>query len=446
MTFNPTPKQKEAWILLQDNKSVEILFGGGAGGAKSYLGCKWLEIMCVQYPGSRWLLGRNELNKLKKSTLLTLFDVLRADGIKPDTHYNYNQQDGIIRFWNGSEIYLVDLKWQPSDQNYDRIGSTEYTGAFIDEVNEITKRGKEVVKSRIRYKLKEFNLKPKLLMSCNPAKNWTYMDFFKPWKEGTLPEDCAFVQALAKDNPHLDSSYLETLRNLKDKVLRERLWLGNWEYESDQNSLFHYDALTDAFTNTVDDSDKMYLVGDIARFGRDKTIFGVWKGMRLIHVEKMDISSTTDSQNKARELQARYRIPNSHTLIDEDGVGGGVVDTLGCKGFVANSRPITNDVTEAVSGYKPNYKNLRAQCYYLLADAFDKRTIRIDDNDSEVSQKIVEDLEAIKAKNVDKDAPMQIISKDEIKEHLGRSPDYGDMLMMRMYFELQSFEVNIRVL
>ncbi len=34
------------------------------------------------------------------------------------------------------------------------------------------------------------------------------------------------------------------------------------------------------------------------------------------------------------------------------------------------------------------------------------------------------------------DAPLQIASKDEIKEAIGRSPDYADTLMMRMYFEV----------
>jgi hypothetical protein len=38
---------------------------------------------------------------------------------------------------------------------------------------------------------------------------------------------------------------------------------------------------------------------------------------------------------------------------------------------------------------------------------------------------------------MDKDGKREVLSKDEIKEQLGRSPDYADMIMMRYYFELR---------
>lgn len=38
---------------------------------------------------------------------------------------------------------------------------------------------------------------------------------------------------------------------------------------------------------------------------------------------------------------------------------------------------------------------------------------------------------------MDKDGKKQVIPKDKVKELLGRSPDYSDMLMMRCWFELR---------
>ena len=46
---------------------------------------------------------------------------------------------------------------------------------------------------------------------------------------------------------------------------------------------------------------------------------------------------------------------------------------------------------------------------------------------------IIADLEQIKSKNADRDKKREVVSKDEVKEHLGRSPDFGDMIMMRMF-------------
>ncbi len=45
-----TKTQQRAVKYLFDNKTTEILFGGSAGGGKSWLGCAWLIVMCLQYP------------------------------------------------------------------------------------------------------------------------------------------------------------------------------------------------------------------------------------------------------------------------------------------------------------------------------------------------------------------------------------------------------------
>ena len=49
-------------------------------------------------------------------------------------------------------------------------------------------------------------------------------------------------------------------------------------------------------------------------------------------------------EQQIKDLAAQERIPYSHIIIDEDGVGGGVVDHLqGVKGFTANSVAIPTD-------------------------------------------------------------------------------------------------------
>ena len=60
----------------------------------------------------------------------------------------------------------------------------------------------------------------------------------------------------------------------------------------------------------------------------------------------------------------------------------------------------------------------------------------IQSDEPSVNDMIIEELEVVKQKDVDKDNKMSVISKDKIKELIGRSPDYSDTLMMRMYLEL----------
>ena len=113
-------------------------------------------------------------------------------------------------------------------------------------------------------------------------------------------------------------------------------------------------------------------------------------------------------------------------IVDEDGVGGGVVDILRCKGFVNNSRPLN----------KENYQNLKTQCYYKLADEINKGQIGIKINDISQKNHIIEELEQVRSKDMDKDNKLQIIPKEIIKAIIGRSPDYADAIMMRMYYQL----------
>ena len=55
-----------------------------------------------------------------------------------------------MTFSNGCMVVLMDLNENPSDPNFDRLGSTEYTGFFIDEAQEVSAKAKQIVTSRLR--------------------------------------------------------------------------------------------------------------------------------------------------------------------------------------------------------------------------------------------------------------------------------------------------------
>ena len=132
--FHPSQKQFEAWGYLTDEVKTEIGYGGAAHGGKSYLGCFWITASCMAYPGTGYLLGRKELTNLKRTTLLTLFKIFKDFGLS-DKNYDYNQQNNTITFDNGSQIFLLDLGYKPSDPLFTRLGGLELTGAFVDESN-----------------------------------------------------------------------------------------------------------------------------------------------------------------------------------------------------------------------------------------------------------------------------------------------------------------------
>jgi phage terminase large subunit len=188
-----TSKQGKALKYLTDKTTTEVLYGGAAGGGKSYLGCCYIIWLCTSYDGVRCLIGRSKLDTLKKTTLNTFFEVCKSWNIQANTHYRYNASTNVITFFNGSEVILKDLFMYPSDRNFDSLGSLELTAAFIDECSQITEKAKQIVASRIRYKLDQYDLIPKILLTCNPSKEWVYSSFYKLHKENRLPKHRKFI-------------------------------------------------------------------------------------------------------------------------------------------------------------------------------------------------------------------------------------------------------------
>ena len=456
--IQPTLKQSLLYARLRDHKTGFLLFGGGAGGGKSWAGCEWLLMMCVQHPGTKWFVGRNELKRIMISTYVTFQKVFKKHKI-PRQAWKLNSTYNYIEFYNGSRIDLIDVAYKPADPLYERFGSTEYTGGWLEEVGEIKGKAFDVLKSRIgRHLNNELNLMPKILLTCNPKKNWVYTEFYRPWKKGELPDNCCFIQSLYKDNPYTAEEYGRQLALIKDPIMRQRLKDGLWEYDEDASALMDYEKILDIFRTKEVGQGEFFLSVDVARFGRDKAVIILWQGYFIRKVWYYDKSSATFLQEMIESKCKQWHITMNRVVIDQDGVGGGLVDNLpGVWAFVNGGRPIEEfDDDPKYREQDPsryNYKNLRSQCYDKLADAVNEGKVGCYDQvEPDVRNWIVEELECIRNKDIaDNEKKFQIISKDDIKDIIGRSPDFSDSLMMRFVFDLgmpkavagEEFEVDV---
>lgn len=433
-------KQELALKCLTGNDYKEIGYGGAAGGAKSWTGCAWLAFMCLTYPGTRWFIGREELKRLRESTLMTWFKVCSKYQIKQGVDFKYNGQDHFIQFSNGSRIDLLELKELPSDPLFERYGSIEYTGGWIEEMGEISEMAYDTLKSRCGRQLNDkYGIKPIVYGTFNPKKNFVYKYFYKRHKEGKLPDHIIFIKALLYDNPHRESGYEQQLKDLNNKAQKERLLNGNFEYDDDPAALCDYEKILEMFTNNFDHlKGEKFITADIARFGSDKIRIGLWEGWRVkcFSYEKQPTTTTAQYIEKIRK---ENNVPLGNVVADEDGVGGGVVDILKCKGFINNSRALPNpkESDPKKIDLPENYENLQAQCAFKLAERINENGIYFDCPNSTDQEIVVEELEQLKQKNVDSDGKKGIIGKEAVKSVIGRSPDYRDMLLMRMWFEFK---------
>lgn len=439
LRLKPNSRQREAIVKWNDGYTSQIVYGGAKYGGKSFLGANLIFHDALVYSDTAYFIARKELNDLRKYTLPTIYEVFKYWGIQVDHYASYNGQDNYFDLYNGSRVYLLDCKRNPSDPLYERFGSMQMTRGWIEEGGEIEGLAKENLLVSIgRKNNDQHGLARKLLITCNPKKNFLYTEFYKPFIAGTLPKDRAFIRALPDDNTFGNKEYIAGLKQTKDKTMRERLVLGNWEYDDDPNALISYDAIMAIFTNVhVPAAGNKYITADVARFGKDKTIIRVWHGLKVIERIVISGSKVTDTAAQIKATAIKHMVPMMRVIVDEDGIGGGVVDILSCRGFVAGSSPIFPKPGE-------NYRNLKSQCAYKLAEVVNEAMIFEDCKKEEDRDLLIEDLEQIKQHAMDNDTgKRQVMSKDEVKAILGRSPDDGDTYVMRMFFELHPRGITI---
>lgn len=421
-------KQKLAASHWIDNGVTDILYGGSKGSGKSYLGCSLIFGDAFLYPGTHYFIARKKLNDLRKFTIPSINEVLQHWGV-PRTAYKFNGQDNYYELYNGSKVFLIEAKYLPSDPEYMRFGSMQMTRGWIEEAGEFESKAFENLAATVgRWRNMEYGINGKLLQTCNPSKNYLYTGYYKPAKSGQLEPHKRFVQALPADNRVLwESGYFEHLQRTLSKNQRERLLLGNWEYDDDPDALCDYEAILGIFTNDhAPASPDKFITADIARFGSDKAIVLVWQGWTVIEFHVFEKSKTTEIQKCISAMRMKHQVPLRQCIADEDGVGGGVVDNLNIHGFVNNSTPLGGE----------NFNNLQSQCCYMLAERINQSVIWFRaDIEQKYQEEIVEELEQLKEYENDGQSKLRILPKEKVKDAIGRSPDWRDVLMMRAWFD-----------
>lgn len=442
LKYDPSHTQKAALRRWSDHVTEEIVFGGNKGGGKSNLGAAAIFHDALVYPETRYFIAREVLKDLRLYTLPTIQELFSQVWRIDITQYaKFNGQDNNFKCYNGSIVQLLECSFLPSDPLYERFGSMQWTRGWIEEGGEVSDLAYTNLKLGIgRWKNDNYNLLRKLLITCNPKKNWIKYKFVDPFKRGELAIDKAYIPSSVYDNKHRQKGYEKVLEGLTGTA-RQRLLLGEWDYDSDDDCLLSSEKILDLYNNSHVEQGEKFITVDVARFGKDKSVLVVWSGFRIILIVVLQKKNTTEVAEAIKRLCSIYQVSMSNISVDDDGVGGGVVDQLpGCYGFVNNSTPLNNPNDNR----KNNYDNLKSQCCFMLAELinaggaymeYDVSSVYIDDGRS-VKELLNQELENLRQKAVDDDKKKGVMPKDKVKELIGRSPDYVDAIMQRMVFEL----------
>lgn len=432
INFEPNKKQFQLFEAFEDKKTTEVLYGGAASGGKSYGLAAMHIIKSLNYNGIRSVIGRKELKNLKATTLQSFFKVATAWRLKRGTHFEYNQTESVITFFNDSKILLRALPFVPSDPLSEYLGSLEVTFASIDESGEVDERVSSVLHSRCgRWLNESYDIDPMLFHYSNPSRNHLFRNFYQASQNGTMKDNRLFIPALITDHDRKYKDfdpikYAEHLRQTLNFADYQRLVLGKWEFDDDPNALTTFAAINQAFDYVQADtnSGKRYITADIA-FESDRCVFIVWDGLSVLRV--IDHDKTRPPEEKIFELQQEFNVPKSNIIYDATGAGMYLKNMLqGAYAFHSGAKPLKGE----------KYEHLKTQVYFYLAEAFNKGTIRI--FDKTYQDQIVDECLQIKTIPKEKiESKVRMIKKDEIKKFIGRSPDILDALAMRFVYEIK---------
>lgn len=440
--FAPSLKQDQLFKAFGNEKTTQVLYGGAASGGKSYGLCALVVMKCLECPGIRVLIGREELKNLKATTVKTLFKLLAEWNFEKDKHFNYNQVEGEIRFYNGSTILTKQLKYEPSDPEVNSLGSLELTFAVIDEAPEVVEKVVDILHSRCgRWLNDKYNIKPMLFMTCNPSRGHCYNNFYKPYNKKKLKANRMFIPATIDDNDKMPKGYKQHLLDTLDFNDRQRLVHGKWEFDSDPNALVKFPNIDKAYDYLKPNvfTGEAYLTCDIA-FTSDKCLLVRWVGLDVVEIIEVD-KENEKPEEVIKALMIKHSIPKANVCYDATGAGLYLKNYLkGSYIFHSGAKPIVKGSSKKKKAQEQKeFEHLKTQCYYLLAEEIMKDDSKFRIFDDFFREELIEEVLCIKTLPKEKlDSQIKMIKKDEIKKLIGRSPDILDALAMRFVYEIKT--------
>ena len=220
--------------IFMQSTAEEVLYGGSAGGGKSYALRAWAVNYCMTYPGARVVLFRQSYRQLEETHIIEIQKEV------PEAVAKYMASSHDLRFTNGSILHLRHCEKDEDARTYD---TAEFDAILFDELTHFTEFQYNYLLSRCRS-TKDWWSGRRIRSGATPLARghaWVKSRFVDPagklpeygvWKgdasEGGLTRQ--FIPARAIDNPTLmkyNPEYMNQLRALPDEEYRAKA-LGDW--------------------------------------------------------------------------------------------------------------------------------------------------------------------------------------------------------------------------
>jgi len=210
-----------------DSQLYHCIYYGGLGCGKTLALLIKMVLSCLCFPGNRVLLGRQYLSDVERTLLPPLFELL------PNSYYRYKIKQGLIQFFNGSEIILYGLDVLQSGSQAEikkaqqKLKSLNLGNYFIDQLEEIDFEVFDILNTRLRRTNVPFRQGN---TTCNPANFWAYIYFIEETRRN--PERaknvCLVQGSMYENKENLPEEYIQRQIEGHSEDWIKRFILGEW--------------------------------------------------------------------------------------------------------------------------------------------------------------------------------------------------------------------------
>lgn len=381
---------------------------GGRGGGKSHAIARWILYLSEKY-SLRIVCGRETQNTINESVYSLMADLV----IKFNLNFEVQSQK-LIHRETGTEITFRGFRQQGA---FNIQGMEGIDIIWIDESQALTKQTIDVLIPTIRKDT------AKIIFTMNRhAVNDPAFELFARRK------DCLHIHINYTDNPFCTKALINEAEECKARDLEdyEHIWLGK-PLEKTEDAVFSLEELIATGENRHQARPHygLRIAGmDVARYGDDKCSVVIIQQMgalhwEVVHVEEWGQKDTVYTSGRFLDIYNTHNC--SRAAIDEDGIGGPVLDSLnkgrGLNSFVGFRNPSIS--------YKDNkdFANNRTVNTYKLKDLVTKGHIAI------TQDTLIKELVTLRY-TYDHQQRKILLSKDQMRKDGVKSPNQADALIM----------------
>ncbi len=245
VVFEPFDKQLEFFKLVFSRQYKFILFGGSIRLGKTYALLGLFILLCKLFPGSKYLVVRKDLERIKNTVLPTFKKLIPSNFQKqePTQHNGWRfvaTNGSIIQFFGENADKDPDLK---------RFRGIEYDAIGFEEMD-ITKKGFEVGMERCgTWRMDErkadkeagIPIPPQIaIATSNTQQGWVKKDIYDKHINGTLNKKWFYLPASVYDNPYIDAEWIQDRKENMSPLRFKMMVEGDWEVNLN-TEMFFYD-------------------------------------------------------------------------------------------------------------------------------------------------------------------------------------------------------------